>query len=91
MLLSTRRPEVVGVAPAPPGVTPNFANPPSIRHIPVIVNTVFTIISLVFVTLRLYTVCSITRNVRTEDCGFSLILTLKTSLTSVRFYRFFMG
>lgn len=62
------RDDILGSAAPPPGVTPNFIDPPNNGHVVIIVNTVFATISLLFVGLRGYTAICITRRVRTDDC-----------------------
>jgi hypothetical protein len=58
----------VGVIPPPPGVTPNYINPPSLQHVILITNVIFSFVSALFVTLRLYTIGFITRSVGIDDC-----------------------
>jgi hypothetical protein len=67
-LMLSRRDEVVGAIPPPPGITPNFVDPPSRAHIVIVVNAVCSILSVSFVGLRSYTAVSITRQVRIDDC-----------------------
>ncbi|KAH8723280.1 hypothetical protein GQ44DRAFT_315681 [Phaeosphaeriaceae sp. PMI808] len=61
------RGENVGVIPPPPGVSPNFINPPSRQHVVLIINIIFTFVSALFVALRLYTTGIITRSVGIDD------------------------
>ncbi|KAF2185964.1 hypothetical protein K469DRAFT_152150 [Zopfia rhizophila CBS 207.26] len=62
-----RRDEVVGLFPPPPGVTPNFANPPSRGHIVITANIVLSFVSTVFMGLRFYTNSFITRKRGVDD------------------------
>ncbi|KAH7339245.1 hypothetical protein BKA66DRAFT_53795 [Pyrenochaeta sp. MPI-SDFR-AT-0127] len=57
------REDIVGVISPPPDVTPNFNNPPSLQHIPLIANIILSSVSAVFVILRLYTTALIIRSV----------------------------
>ncbi|MCJ1421765.1 hypothetical protein MMC32_008132 [Xylographa parallela] len=45
---------IVGTVPAPPGITPNFINPPR-DSAPLILTIVFLTLSLIFVSMRLFT------------------------------------
>lgn len=60
----------VGVLPPPPGVAPNFINPPSLQHIILVANIILPLISAVFVILRLYTTGFIIRSVGIDDCKY---------------------
>ncbi|KAF2176059.1 hypothetical protein K469DRAFT_523942, partial [Zopfia rhizophila CBS 207.26] len=51
----------------PPGVTPNFINPPSLQHIILITNIILPLISGLFMALRLYTTGFIIRSVGVDD------------------------
>jgi hypothetical protein len=58
----------VGVVPPPPGVTPNFVNPPSTGY-RVIITTVSTWALATFILcIRLYVKLRIIRIVRFDDC-----------------------
>ncbi|KAH8710143.1 hypothetical protein GQ44DRAFT_690258 [Phaeosphaeriaceae sp. PMI808] len=63
----SQRDKAVGVIPPPPGITPDFANPPSRWHVIIIVHIVLPIISTLFIGLRFYTARFITRHVRVDD------------------------
>ncbi|KAH8696952.1 hypothetical protein GQ44DRAFT_665978 [Phaeosphaeriaceae sp. PMI808] len=63
----SQRDEVVGVIPPPPGITPNFTNPPSRAHALITVQIVCAIISTLFTGLRFYTARFIIRQVRVDD------------------------
>ncbi|KAH8702770.1 hypothetical protein GQ44DRAFT_631348 [Phaeosphaeriaceae sp. PMI808] len=63
-----QRDKAVGVIPPPPGITPDFANPPSRAQAIIIIHIVFTSISTLFIGLRFYTARFITRHVRVDDC-----------------------
>lgn len=52
----------------PPGVTPNFINPPSIGNTIIVVNVVFLTLMLGFVILRIYTKGVLTRSLGWDDC-----------------------
>src|SRR4051812_15808718 len=45
----------VGVIPPPAGVTPNFVDPPSLKHVILITNVIFPVISAMFLAFRFYT------------------------------------
>lgn len=47
--------DTAGVLPPPPGVVPNFGNPPSLEPIAVASNIALAVVSTCFVVLRLYT------------------------------------
>ncbi|KAH8725720.1 hypothetical protein GQ44DRAFT_615290 [Phaeosphaeriaceae sp. PMI808] len=64
----SQRDEVVGVIPTPPGITPNFTNPPSRAHVIITSNIVCTTISALFTVLRFYTNFFITRHLKVDDC-----------------------
>ncbi|KAH7176032.1 hypothetical protein EDB81DRAFT_771772 [Dactylonectria macrodidyma] len=59
-LLLWRRDTIVGASPPPPGVTPDFENPPNKAYAIIIPNIVLAIISTVSVFMRLYTAWFIT-------------------------------
>ncbi len=83
---------VVGAAPPPEGVTPNFENPEWIGYRLVIVSVVFPVLSLCFLIPRLYAAGFILRKWHTDDCEVfyrSLVLTfLLTPLGSPDLCRF---
>ena len=58
---------IVGSAPPPPGVTPNFVNPEYRSGGIVPISAVFTILSTVFLVLRLYTKIGIVHLFGLED------------------------
>jgi hypothetical protein len=62
------REENAGVIPPPPGVTPNFTDPPTRQHIVLTINIVLPLFSFVFVVLRLYTTGFIICSVGSDDC-----------------------
>lgn len=66
--LRYQREEIVGVIPPPPGIVPNFDNPPSMKTTLVVVDVTLIVISTVFVVLRLYTAQFILRRVNIPDC-----------------------
>lgn len=59
----------------PPGVTPNFVNPPSLRDPTITANAVFLSLSTVFVLLRIYTRKWLTRMLKWDDfaCVIALV------------------
>lgn len=67
-LVFSLREEIIGLAPPPPGLTPNFHDPPSIRHLVLIINITCPLLSAIFVALRLYTTGFILRSVGIDDC-----------------------
>ncbi|PVH90433.1 hypothetical protein DM02DRAFT_607445 [Periconia macrospinosa] len=60
-------PSIVGAIPPPPGIIPDFINPPSLQHVVLIVNIVLPFVSVLFVALRLYTTGFILRSVGVDD------------------------
>ncbi|KAH8722794.1 hypothetical protein GQ44DRAFT_711273 [Phaeosphaeriaceae sp. PMI808] len=58
----SQRDEPVGVIPPPPGITPNFTNPPSRAHALITLQIVCAIISTLFTGLRFYTARFIIRH-----------------------------
>ncbi|PVH91402.1 hypothetical protein DM02DRAFT_606570 [Periconia macrospinosa] len=77
------REENVGVISPPPGVTPNFINPPSLQHIILITNIILPLVSLLFATLRLYTTGIITRSVGINDYMIALSWLLACASSSI--------
>ena len=63
-------PLIVGAIPPPPGITPNFINPPSLQHVVLIANIILSVVSALFVALRLYTTGFIIRTVGVDDCRY---------------------
>jgi len=68
MLLLRSADNKIGVIPPPAGVTPNFVDPPSLKHIVFITNSVFPFVSALFLAFRLYTTWFITRSPGLDDC-----------------------
>ncbi len=60
----------VPAAPPPPGVVSDFVDPPYIGTSFVIINTVFMILAILAVTVRIYTRVVIVRGFGVDDCGF---------------------
>ncbi|KAL7755558.1 hypothetical protein ACKLNR_014656 [Fusarium oxysporum f. sp. zingiberi] len=54
-------------APPPPGITSDFLNPPSTAHKIIVVSVAFSVLSSLFIALRLYTILSITHQRGTDD------------------------
>ena len=54
----------------PPGVVPNFKNPPSLAQPIIAVHAVFLSLAVLFVALRLYTKIFLTRLLRWDDCEY---------------------
>lgn len=52
----------------PPGVTPNFVNPPSLHSVNLGVSIACLILMIVVVGVRTYTKAAILRDMRHEDC-----------------------
>ena len=66
-------PAVLAVTPAgkpPPGVIPNFTNPPSNGHILIEVGSVLVALMLVFVGVRMYTKLKIVGKTTPDDCKY---------------------
>jgi hypothetical protein len=61
---------IVGAIPPPPGIMPNFINPPSLQHVVLIVNVILSFVSLVFVALRFYTTGFLLRSVGVDGCKY---------------------
>jgi hypothetical protein len=55
-------------APPPPGVIPNFDNPPSLKGELLIINVAFTTVMAIFVAIRLISRSFITNQVGIDDC-----------------------
>jgi hypothetical protein len=64
---------MVGAIPPPPGVTPNFVNPPNSFGNMVALHTVCLFLITLFLGLRLYTRQFITHSLKVDDCTHSLI------------------
>ena len=54
--------------PPPPGVTPNFVNPPSNAHVSLIVTTIMIPLLLAFISLRIYSNLWVERKFAKSDC-----------------------
>ena len=65
---------VLGAAPPPPGVIPNFVNPPSTGYRLVVSSIVTWVSATVFVALRAYVKLRILQKITSDDCmyGFAL-------------------
>ena len=74
---------IVGTVPAPPGITPNFINPPR-DSAPLILTIVFLTLSLIFVSMRLFTRLILLRGFGWDDGTLSSSLVLKKSLMVVQ-------
>ena len=61
---------VMGAAPPPSGVTPNFDNPESIGYRLIVVAVVFPVLALCFLLPRLYSATFILKKWRPDDCMF---------------------
>lgn len=57
----------------PPGVTPNFIDPPNLRHIVVLVLTLCMSFSTVAILMRMYTKLFILRKTAFEDCRYQYL------------------
>ncbi|KAF2178962.1 hypothetical protein K469DRAFT_323820 [Zopfia rhizophila CBS 207.26] len=77
------RAEFVGVVPPPPGVTPNFTDPPSRQHIILITNIILPFVSAFFMILRLYTTGFIIRSVGVDNYMIVLAWLLACASSSV--------
>lgn len=64
----------------PPGITPNFVNPPNLNHIVVLTLVLCMVFSTLAVVMRMYTKLFIIRKTAFEDCMFA---TLSWSNTDV--------
>jgi len=52
----------------PPGVIPNFIDPPSLKGELLIINVVFTTLMMIFVTVRLISRGFISKQIGIDDC-----------------------
>ena len=57
----------------PPGITPNFENPPSIQSISYAVSAICLFITTLAVGLRIFTKIRVDRNLKLEDCQYLLV------------------
>ncbi|KAF2179729.1 hypothetical protein K469DRAFT_753809 [Zopfia rhizophila CBS 207.26] len=62
LFVLSRRSNIGGILPPPPGITPNFVDPPSRATELIVAQVVFTLLSTVIVAIRVYTALAITRN-----------------------------
>ncbi|MCJ1401861.1 hypothetical protein MMC11_005078 [Xylographa trunciseda] len=74
---------VIGTVPAPPGITPNFVNPPRDSS-PLILTIIFLTLSLIFVSMRLFTRIVLLRGFGWDDGTLSTSLDLETVLIIVQ-------
>ena len=61
-------------APPPPGVTPNFINPPSLENAIIAVTATTLTLTLSLLAIRLYTTLRITHSASYDDCAIVLAL-----------------
>ncbi len=66
--------DTVPLAPPPPGVTPNFVNPPSILWQFIAVSMVSTMIAVVFLSVHLYAKLVLLKNAGIEESMYILML-----------------
>ena len=70
----------------PPGVIPDFVNPPSLAKTLIIVNVIFMVLMVIFVALRVYSKALVIRAMGWDDCEHFLRLVLyRCDLTSFRY------
>jgi len=81
MDLSTMDLSNMPAAMPPPGVIPNFINPPSLKGELLIINVVFTTLMAIFVTIRLVSRGFITKQVGIDDCKAVYLLLQQHQLT----------
>ena len=62
---------ITPAAKPPPGVTPNFIDPPSEKDVIVAYTTIFTIVATLGVAARMYVRLFIIRKIQIEDCEFN--------------------
>lgn len=67
-IMSSADGAVMGAAPPPPGVAPNFEHPDWIGYRLIIVAVVFPVLSLCFLIPRLYSAAFIIRKWHPDDC-----------------------
>ena len=73
---------VVGTVPAPAGIIPNFIDPPR-DSAPLILTIIFLILSLIFVSMRLFTRIVLLRGFGWDDGTLSMSILLDNSLMIV--------
>lgn len=81
--------DIPALAP-PPGVQPNFVNPPSYQHKIIILEGVFVPLMLLAVFVRIFVRARITRMVGWDDCKSGMIVfttRLKLNLHRYMYYR----
>ena len=66
--------KIIGGLTPPPGVTPNFVNPPSLDAYNIICQAVCLPTSSLFVFVRIYTKIRLKPPMRPEDCKYPLSL-----------------
>lgn len=69
----------VGAMEPPPGVVPNFVNPPSIEYYSVLCASICLPLVTIFVTLRMFTKVFVLRKVCAEDCACASNLSIVSS------------
>ncbi|KAH7111788.1 hypothetical protein B0J11DRAFT_447438 [Dendryphion nanum] len=81
---------MVGVIPPPPGIMPNFINPPSLQHNILITNIVLSTVSALFVALRFYTTGFVIRSVGVDDYMIAVAWVSSLSFYSSTYLRLFI-
>ena len=85
---------IKGGLPPPPGVVPNFINPPSEQPVIITVQVLCLVSSTAFVAARVYTKARILRTLGWDDCEslvFDCVSSRSSNLTFVRYFDFRMG
>ena len=59
----------IPAGPPPPGVIPNFVNPPSDGYILIVVGSLLMTVMFLLATLRFYTKIFVVKNTTWDDCG----------------------
>jgi hypothetical protein len=73
----------VGVVPPPPGVTPNFVNPPSTGYKIIIATVVTWALATFSLCLRLYVKLRIVRMIKLDDCMVYIMFCIRHKTNSI--------
>jgi hypothetical protein len=88
--LVSMTPEQLAQTPAgipPPGVIPNFVNPPSDGPVLIIVGTILMAIMLFLAGIRLYFKALVRRKLSADDCACFILLLWLTAMCALMFTR----
>lgn len=62
--------EMHGAVPPPPGVTPNFVDPPSLRNYDYASKAICVFLTTSIVAMRMYTKVALVKKTAVEDCEY---------------------